>query len=127
MNRLAWVNRKTVIGVAVAGIFVLASGLYVGFESLSAVRRMHTFYNVEVFGLREGGQLAFNMQESRRIFVYALTTTDANLQLTYIDQARSSDEDVDHTVAQLSALPFDRRCRRTLADLVQGWKSYLAI
>jgi two-component system, sensor histidine kinase and response regulator len=127
MNRLAGVNRKTVIVVAVAGIFVLASGLYVGFESLSAVRRMHSFYDVEVFGLREGGQLAFDIQESRRIFVYALTTANADEQLAYIDQARSSDEAVDHTVAQLSALPFDSRCRRTLGELVQEWKAYLAI
>ena len=28
---------------------------------------------------------------------------------------------------QLSALPFDRRCRQTLAELIQGWKGYLAI
>src|SRR5580700_135489 len=127
MNPLMGIKQKTLLSATLAALIVLGGGLYVGLDSLSAVRRMRNFYDVEVFGLREGGQLAFNIQESRRIFVYALTTANADQQLSYIDQARSSDEAVDHTVAQLSALPFDRGCRQTLGELVQEWKAYLAI
>jgi two-component system, sensor histidine kinase and response regulator len=127
MNPLMGIKQKTLLSATLAGLVVLCGGLYVGLDSLSAVVRMRNFYDVEVFGLREGGQLAFNIQESRRIFVYALTTTNADQQLAYIDQARSSDDAVEHTVGQLSALPFDSQCRRTLTDLIQGWKAYLAI
>jgi PAS domain S-box-containing protein len=127
MNQALGAKWQTMISVVLAGLSVLASGLYVGFDSLSAVRRMRSFYDVEVVGLREGGELAFDIQESRRTFVYALTTTNADRQLTYIDQARSSDEAVERTVARLSALPFDSRSRGTLSELVAGWKRYLAI
>lgn len=127
MNYILSMKRKTLAAVILASLFVLGAGLYVGFDSLSAVKRIRSFYDVEVFGLREGGELAFNIQESRRTFVYALTTTNPNEQLAYIDQAHSSDEAVDHIIARLSALPFERRYSQTLNDLARGWKGYLAI
>ena len=121
------VPRRTIIVLAAASLLVLGGGLYVGLDSLSAVRRIRSFYDVEVFGLREGGEMSFDMQESRRTFVYAMRTADPDQQLNYIDQARSSDRAVDRIVARFTALPFDTRCRRALADLVQGWQDYLAI
>src|SRR5687768_1482255 len=37
------------------------------------------------------GALQYDVQEARRRMIYALTTTDANLQVQYVDESRAAD------------------------------------
>jgi len=43
-------------------------------------------YKSSVNGLQEIGELQYDAQETRRTTLYALTTTDSNLQVEYADQ-----------------------------------------
>jgi len=115
--------------LALAGLVVLGSGLYVGLgvDLVSEAGRFEQFFHVEVFGLREGGELAFNLQASESSYILALSTDDPKRKADYLDRAHSADVAVDQTVATLSKLALNPACQQSLNDLTQSWKAYLAI
>ena len=51
-------------------------------------------YTRSVHGLQRIGELQFDAQETRRTTLYALTTSDSNLQVEYADQSRAADQRV---------------------------------
>jgi hypothetical protein len=59
--------------------------------------------------------LQFDVQEARRRMLYALTTTDPNLQVSYADESRAADERVKQRmaqhIAQLAGRGRARRCQ----------------
>ncbi|HSL23649.1 MAG TPA: ATP-binding protein [Vicinamibacterales bacterium] len=73
------------------------------------------------------GDLNFQTQEVRRIVLYALYTTDANLQLSYAEQSRSGD-------ARVMALIDSPALAQATADalvhigaLREAWQRYLVV
>src|SRR5262245_31708803 len=76
------------------GVVVLCVGLFV-FHDLKRASREARQMNVgSVRGLDLIGELQYQIQEARRNVLYALTTTDSNLQLEYVDQTRAADVQV---------------------------------
>ena len=98
-----------------------------GFDSLSAVHRIQGFYETQILALREGGEMAFQIQEGRRLLVYALATDNKASRLAYIDQTRASDKSVERIAVRLSALRADPGIHRMLSDVRRDWKTYLSI
>jgi signal transduction histidine kinase len=84
-------------------------------------------YTVSVHGLQRIGELQYDAQETRRATLYALTTSDSNLQVEYADQSRDADQRVKDGIAD-----YGRQARWpaeiTLANrLTRDWANYLNV
>ena len=76
------------------GVAVISVGFFVFRDLRQASREAREMYSGAVRGLDLVGDLQYQTQEARRSLLYALTTTDANLQLEYVDQTRAADAQV---------------------------------
>ena len=107
-------------GVAVVGAFVI--------RDLQAGRaEAQRMYTGSVYGLQRIGELQYDAQETRRATLYALTTSDSNLQVEYADQSRDADQRVKDGIAE-----YLRHARQpaeiALANrLTRDWASYLNV
>jgi diguanylate cyclase (GGDEF)-like protein/PAS domain S-box-containing protein len=116
--------------MAVLGLFAVLSAV-MGAASLlqlrSAASEARQLYEGLVRGLDLIGALQFDVQEARRRMLYALTTTDANLQVRYVDESRAADARVDARIREhVRALrhPEDIELARAFAH---DWRQYLRI
>jgi len=101
---------------------------YWGIRDLqSATSDAQSMYLVSVQGLLQLGELQYDAQETRRATLYALTTENSNLQVTYADQSREADQRVTQGIAEYkrqAKLPGES----VLADrLDRDWASYLKV
>ena len=106
--------------VAVVGGFVIR-------DLQAANAEAETMYAGSVHGLQRIGELQYDAQETRRATLYALTTSDSNLQVEYADQSRNADQRVKDAIVE-----YTRQAKRpaeiALATrLSQDWGSYLTI
>lgn len=107
-------------GVAVIGAFVIS-------DLQAANAEAQRNYSNTVHGLQQIGELQYEAQETRRATLYALTTSDSNLQVEYADQSRNADQRVKDGVAEY-ALQSVRPEETALADrLTRDWNSYLVV
>jgi signal transduction histidine kinase len=106
--------------VAVVGGFVIR-------DLQAANAEAETMYAGSVHGLQRIGELQYDAQETRRATLYALTTSDSNLQVEYADQSRNADQRVKDAIVE-----YTRQAKRpaeiALATrLSQDWGNYLTI
>src|SRR5215469_18676571 len=112
-------------------LMVLLAEVGVGIFVLRDLRQSYVqvqkMYEGSVRGLRSIGELQYEAQETRRSILYALTTNDGNVQVSYADQTRGADLLVTQGIADYVAeaqLPQEFSVgHRLTAD----WKSYLKI
>lgn len=108
------------IGVSVVGALVIR-------DLRAANQEAQKIYTGSVRGLQRIGELQFDAQETRRATLYALTTTDSNLQIDYADQTREADRRVRDGIdeyARKATVPEEK----ALADrLRRDWTAYLAV
>jgi signal transduction histidine kinase len=84
-------------------------------------------YNGSVQGLLKFGDLQYHAQETRRSTLYALTTSDGNLQVEYAEQSRDADRFVTQAIREYLAgarTPQETEAGRRLAD---DWQAYLQV
>ena len=62
--------------------------------------QVERMYAVSVIGLRKIGDLIYQAQETRRSAMFALTTTDSNLQVEYANNSREADHNVTKAIAE---------------------------
>jgi PAS domain S-box-containing protein len=99
----------------------------VAHESISAVARVRAFYEVEVRGLDTAGEMVFQIQESRRTILYALTSEDPSQQVKYASESRSAAAAVATLEDRLSKSPLDEGPRKAQAAFSQRWATYLKV
>jgi signal transduction histidine kinase len=105
-------------GVAVVGGFVIR-------DLRNANAEAQEMYTRSVHGLKQIGELQYDAQETRRSTLYALSTTDSNLQVDYADQSRAADQRVETGIAEY-ARHTNNRHESELADrLSHDWAMYL--
>jgi signal transduction histidine kinase len=110
-----------VFGVEVGvGIFVIR-------DLLTAYRDVQQVYAGSVRGLRSIGELQYQAQETRRSTLYALATSDGNLQVTYADQSREADKRVTDGIAEYLAQARTPREIGVGKRLANDWDTYLKI
>ena len=107
-------------GVAAIGAIVIRDLQNANAES----QRM---YASTVYGLQKIGELQYEAQETRRATLYALTTTDSNLQVEYADQTRNADQRGKDGISE-----YGNQAKRPeeveLADrLTRDWTHYLDV
>src|SRR5712692_2281722 len=116
--------RSTLLLILI-GCSMAAAGVLVVRDVRIANREVQQMYAGSVLGLRRIGELLYEAQEARRSTLYALTTSDANLQIEYADQSRASDARVTSFIRQLLG------AARSLAEIEAGqrlerhWAAYL--
>jgi signal transduction histidine kinase len=93
-------------------------------RSYATVERM---YNGSVQGLLHIGDMQYEAQETRRSTLYALTTNDGNLQVTYADQSRDADRGVTQGIAQYLAEAHTAPETRAGQQLAKDWNDYLKV
>ena len=107
-------------GVAVIGAFVIRD-----LEAANA--EAQKMYSGSVHGLQQIGELQYEAQETRRATLYALTTTDSNLQVEYADQSRNADQRVKDGIAEYGK-QAKQPAEIELADrLTRDWAHYLDV
>ena len=109
------------------GLGVVFVGALTLLDLHRANQRAHEAYGVIVNRLQDIGELQYQIQETRRSVLYALTTRDVNLQVQYADQSREASARVDRTMQELlidaSRFPTAGAAERFAGD----WKSYLSV
>lgn len=84
-------------------------------------------YAGSVIGFRRIGELQYQVQETRRSTLYALTTNDSNLQVEYADQSRDADR---HVRDGIEEYLHDARIPREIElgnRLRSDWWAYLKV
>jgi diguanylate cyclase (GGDEF)-like protein len=125
MRPLSVRSREAIL--VVVGCLGLLGAVLTGFDLFQAMRRAEDLYSVGMAGLSIEGDLQDYTQESRRLFVYALTTRDPNVQLTYVRAARVADGEVARLHKSFAGLRLSGAAQSTLARLVRDWKNYLEV
>jgi signal transduction histidine kinase len=107
-------------GVAAIGAFVIRDLQAANFEAREVYAR-------SVYGLQRIGELQYDAQETRRATLYALTTSDSNLQVEYADQSRDADKRVSDAIAEYGSRANQPEEAALAARLSRDWASYLAV
>jgi signal transduction histidine kinase len=84
-------------------------------------------YTRSVQGLKVIAELQYDAQETRRCTLYALSTTDSNLQVQYADQSRDADKQVSKSLADVTrqaASPYELSVVNRLS---REWDEYLGL
>jgi signal transduction histidine kinase len=109
-------------------LIVIVEGVVVRFvirDLRAAGHEVETMYASSVRGLRRIGSLQYDAQETRRSTLYALSTSDSNLQIEYADQSREADRRVSAAIAECldqSGLAGEIDAAQRLQ---RDWKAYL--
>jgi diguanylate cyclase (GGDEF)-like protein len=109
------------IALVLGGLAGAATGLV---ELRRAVSRSRDLYRLDTVGSQVEGALEFNIQESRRAFLYALAVTDPNQQLPFVDAAREADRDVRGTIRSFRELNAPPDIAQCLGDFEKSWDRY---
>ena len=118
MNRLS--KHALVVALALASVL----GSVLGTRALrQAMTRSQDLYRVDTAGSQIESDLEFEIQESRRAFLYALATTDPNEQLPYIDEAREASQRVLNALGRLRGLSAPE-LDSPLTDFERSWEDY---
>ncbi len=90
-----------------------------------AVVRSQDLYRLDTIGSQVEGDLEFQLQESRRAYLYALATDDPNQQLPFVDAAREADRAARGTIQRLRALQADESITRPIREFEASWQGYI--
>src|SRR5271169_3463638 len=107
-------------GVSVVGAFVIR-------DLRAANAEAQEIYTGSVDGLQKIGELQYEAQETRRATLYALTTTDSNLQVEYADQSRAADRRVTDGIADYRNEAKSSEGLSLADRLNHDWITYLGV
>jgi signal transduction histidine kinase len=107
-------------GVATIGTFAIR-------DLQTASREAQEMYAGSVHGLQRIGELQYDTQETRRATLYALTTSDSNLQVEYADQTRAADQRVKDGFAEYRSQARKPAEIALAGRLARDWASYLNV
>jgi PAS domain S-box-containing protein len=115
------------VALLTVGLGVVLVGALTLLDLQRRNQRARETYGVVVSRLQDIGELQYQIQETRRSLLYALTTRDANLQVKYADQSREASALVDRIMQRMLAVA-DRSPSSDAAERFErDWKSYLAV
>ncbi|MEO8681709.1 MAG: ATP-binding protein, partial [Vicinamibacterales bacterium] len=113
--------------LAAVVVVVLALGLIVARDLRRTMEDASQVHLSFARGLEFIDALQFNMQEIRRVLLYALSTSDANRQLEYAEQSRAIDTQVQRLFDDRDALSSQPNALRIVETVDLAWKRYLVV
>ena len=120
-------RRSTTLLLVGYALVSVATGVFSLMQLRSAARESHRLYDGLMGGLDLLAGLQFDVQEARRRMLYALTTTDANLQVQYADESRAADERVKQRMAEHTARLTGPGEIAAASRFQEDWAEYLRI
>jgi PAS domain S-box-containing protein len=111
----------------IVGLGVVCIGALTLIDLYRANQRAHETYSVVVNRLQDLGDLQYQIQETRRSVLYALTTRDVNLQVQYADQSREASARVDRTMQELLTDTARLPTADAAEHFARDWKGYLSV
>ncbi len=107
-------------GIALVGAFIIR-------DLRAANAEAQEIYTGSVHGLQKIGELQYEAQETRRATLYALTTTDSNLQVEYADQSRAADRRVTDGITEYRNEAKTSEGLSLADRLNHDWITYLGV
>jgi signal transduction histidine kinase len=107
-------------GVAVIAMFMIRDLEHANSEA-------QEIFTGSVHGLERIGELQYEAQETRRATLYALTTTDSNLQVEYADQTRAADRRVTEGISEYRNEAQSAEVLALADRLNHDWITYLGV
>jgi signal transduction histidine kinase len=107
-------------GIALVGAFIIR-------DLRAANAEAQEIYTGSVHGLQKIGELQYEAQETRRATLYALTTTNSNLQVEYADQSREADRRVTDGIAEYRNEAKSAEGLSLADRLNHDWITYLGV
>ena len=102
----------------VAGLASCGSAAWVASDCLAAAKNAFAIYSVGVRGFSIEGDIEFEIQESRRTVLAALSTGKFELQHSLIEQSRAADLEAERLLNRIAAhCPSHRSCARRRVSL----------
>lgn len=116
-----WMKVLPLCMLAAAGI----AGSVIGVVELrQAMVRSQDLYRLDTIGSQIEGDLEFQIQESRRAYLYALASDDPNRQLPFVDAAREADRASRATIQRLRALQAGESITGPIREFELSWDRY---
>jgi signal transduction histidine kinase/AmiR/NasT family two-component response regulator len=103
------------------------SAAWVARDCLTAAKGALALYEVGIRGFSIEGDIEYEIQESRRTVVAALSASTFPLQHSLIEQSRSADLRAERLLNDLQLLPVEPGLRRIARDFAAEWTNYLEI
>lgn len=124
MSRIRHQELGLLAGVAIT---VLAFGVIVARDLRQSADDASHLHDRLSSGLNLINDLQFQMQEVRRILLYALHTSDANRQLDYAEQSRAADARVRALLNDRARLGDQPPVLQVVATVDSAWMRYLVV
>jgi signal transduction histidine kinase len=113
--------------IAVAAVGAGCVALFLFFVLSRAQQDSRRNYAEAVRGLDLVGEFQYQAQEARRTLLYALATTDSNLQVDYADQSRGAEAQVAQHLEDFRQLVAGGTESGDAKALSRDWTAYLAV
>ncbi len=126
LSRLSFPNSSTLLIFLVVAVEI-GVGLFLIRDLRTANVETERMYQVSVLGLRRIGEMQYQAQETRRSSLYALTTSDSNLQVEYADHSRAADQRVTEGVSEYVKHAQTSREIELGTRLASDWAAYLKV
>jgi PAS domain S-box-containing protein len=111
--------------LAVIALLVVGVGAFILVDLRRTAREAQDLYVGLARGLDLIAGLQYETQEARRAMLYALTTKNANLQVTYADESRAADARVARLIDGQTRLVDSTEAADAGRRLGQDWATYL--
>ena len=108
-------------------LLAVAVGAFLFIDLSRSQQASHRSYAEAVRGLDLIGDLQYQAQEARRTLLYALATTDSNLQVEYADQSRAAEALVARRLEEYQSLVTQEEETADAQNLARDWAKYLAV
>lgn len=115
------------LAFALTCVAVVSVGVFVVHDLKRANSEAHQLSAGLARGLNMIGELQYETQEARRSMLYALTTSNADLQIEYADGSRLSDARVAELINAHVEPPASPQEAALGGKLDRDWRSYLTI
>ena len=129
--RRTWVRldgeRGTGALLALAGAVVVIVGGILVRDMRDAMRHAREMHQSSIAALDLLNDLHYQTQEARRSMLYALTTSDSNLQVEYADGSRAADARVAEIVDKQLRRPQAAGIQDAIRQFQDRWRVYLDV
>src|SRR5271155_3556406 len=123
-----WVrSRAGGFALVLGGLGLCGSGILALSDCISAAHIVFVLSSVGAQGLSIEGDIQYEIQESRRTLLRALTTEDRRQQEVFVKQSRLADSRAEELVNRLRLLPITAGLGQAAREFAASWSMYLEV
>ena len=109
------------------GLVIVAAGVVVVADLGRTKREVEKLYNESVAGLNQVSDLQYRVQETRRLALYSLMSTDGNVQLQSVDATRAMEKQATDRITAHRQVLADMGRLENWNRLQTDWMAYLKV